>query len=143
MSRILIRAAATTAAAALAALAVAAPASAATDESFGPQSQVVCSGSLDGGQACITASAAPPNRVYGYVLLDQGRTFAGVLLTLMGCDDAGRCVPVVTKTAADVNALSTGTVAFDPAHRYYQVNASWVDDQQHLHTGVVASLHRG
>lgn len=118
----------------------AAPAAAAD---AGPASAVSCSADLDGGKVCVSTSASPPNRVLGWVQLADGRLFSGVLLVLKACDEAGNCNVVLTKVSAGVNQLSTGTVPWDPGVRYFEVNASWADDQNHLHTGVVAATPHG
>lgn len=136
------------AAAVTAALVLATPAAAATATAQGPDvlppapaSVVICSDAMiDDARVCITGSAVPPNRVLASINLPEERKFAGVMLVLEGCDEAGTCTPVVTKTAADVNVLTTGVVLMDPAVKYYQVNASWVDDQQHVHTGEIVAL---
>lgn len=148
-SRTLRRVFAAAAAALTAVLVIATPAAAATPGAAqgpdvlppAPASVVICSDAMiDDARVCITGSAVPPNRVLASINLPEERKFAGVMLVLEGCDDSGTCTPVVTKTAADVNLLTTGVVLMDPAVGYYQVNASWVDDQQHVHTGEIVAL---
>lgn len=148
-SRTFRRAFAAAAAAVTAAVLLATPAAAATTAAAqgpdvlppAPQSVVICNdGTIDDARVCITGSAVPPNRVLASINLPDERKFAGIMLVLLGCDDAGTCTPVVTKTAADVTLLTTGVVLMDPAVSYYEVNASWVDDKQQVHTGEVVAL---
>jgi hypothetical protein len=109
-------------------------------EPAGPPSAatVSCSGALDGAVVCLafTPGETPEeSTVTATVRIEDGRLLKGALAVVEAC--SSDCQPVGVATGQDVKEVST-TVPYGRGVGTYRANGSWVDDQQHLHTGVTA-----
>lgn len=124
--------------------AVAAPAALATAVLAAPAAAAApypgCTEPIDGAVVCYVASKSPTNQesMAEVSFPEAGRTFTAVLVALEACDANEVCVPVAARAGNGVPGISTGPVPHDFAVDHYRANASWVDDQGHLHSGVTA-----
>ncbi|HLU59762.1 MAG TPA: hypothetical protein VKZ81_30245 [Pseudonocardia sp.] len=115
-------------------LGIAAPAAAAPQ----PRGEERCTGPFDGVSVCYRldrGQTPDQTTVTAIVRAEAGRTLQGALVAIEACDPA--CKPVGVETGRNATAVDV-TRPYGRGVGFYRANASWVDDRQHLHTGVTA-----
>jgi len=115
-------------------LGIAAPAAAAPQ----PRGEERCTGPFDGVSVCYRldrGQTPDQTTVTAIVRAEAGRTLQGALVAIEACDPA--CKPVGVETGRNATAVDV-TRPYGRGVGVYRANASWVDDRQHLHTGVTA-----
>jgi hypothetical protein len=97
-----------------------------------------CGDPLDGVTVCYTfikGETPEDSLVRASVRAEEGRTLAGGMVVIEACSPD--CQSVGVSTGKGVEELHADA-HYGRGTGYYRANASWVDDQQHVHTGVTA-----
>jgi hypothetical protein len=121
-----------------AALGLAAPAVAEPVEPAPVSAEEQCSDPVDGVVVCyIFIKGETPDKsiVRASVRAAEGRTLKGAMVVIEGCSPDCWSQGVSTgKGVAELHA----DARYGRGTGFYRANASWVDDQGHVHTGVTA-----
>ncbi|MHA6625897.1 hypothetical protein ACU61A_10735 [Pseudonocardia sichuanensis] len=97
-----------------------------------------CSDPLDGVVVCysfIKGETPEDSYVRASVRAEEGRTLAGAMVVIEACSPD--CQSQGVSTGKGITELHADA-RYGRGTGYYRANASWVDDQQHVHTGVTA-----